>query len=59
MGIESGQFFLSHGGFVPGFTKYGEKFTRPAEGKEPSDIELPEWRSRMIVGIYQASGTIF
>ena len=42
MGVESGQFFLSHGGFVPGFTKYGEKFTRPAEGKEPSDIVLPE-----------------
>jgi len=42
MGLESGQFFLSHGGFVPGFTKYGEKFTRPAEGKEPSDIVLPE-----------------
>jgi len=42
MGIESGQFFLSHGGFVPGFTKYGEKFIRPAVGKEPSDIVLPE-----------------
>lgn len=42
MGVENGQFFLSHGGFVPGFTKYGEKFTRPAEGKEPSDIVLPE-----------------
>jgi len=42
MGVESGQFFLSHGGFVPGFTKYGEKFTRPATGKEPSDIVLPE-----------------
>jgi hypothetical protein len=41
MGVESGKFFLSHGGFVPGFTKYGEKFTRPAEGKEPSDIVLP------------------
>jgi hypothetical protein len=42
MGVESGQFFLSHGGFVPGFTKYGEKFKRPAEGKEPSDIVLPK-----------------
>ena len=42
MGVESGQFFLSHGGFVPGFTKYGEKFTRPVEGKEPSDIVLPK-----------------
>jgi hypothetical protein len=42
MGVESGQFFLSHGGFVPGFTEYGQKFTRPATGKEPSDIVLPE-----------------
>jgi len=42
MGIEKGQFFLSHGGFVPGFTEYGEKFARPATGKKPSDIVLPE-----------------
>jgi hypothetical protein len=42
MGVENGQFFLSHGGFVPGFTAYGEKFTRPATGKPPSDILLPE-----------------
>jgi hypothetical protein len=42
MGVESGQFFLSHGGFVPGFTEYGDKFTRPATGKGPSDIVLPE-----------------
>jgi hypothetical protein len=41
MGVETGQFFLSHGGFVPGFTKYGEKFTRPAGGKPPSDLKLP------------------
>lgn len=40
MGVENGQFFLSHGGFVPGFTKYGEKFSRPALGKAPV-IELP------------------
>lgn len=40
MGVEKGEFFLSHGGFVEGFTKYGEKFTRPA-GKKP-DVELPE-----------------
>ena len=37
MGVEDGRFFLSHGGFVPGFTKYGEKFTRPA-GKQPADL---------------------
>lgn len=42
MGVEDGQFFLSHGGFVPGFTKYGEKFTRPAEGKGSPSIALPE-----------------
>jgi hypothetical protein len=41
-GLEGGQFFLSHGGFVPGFTEYGQRFTRPAAGKEPSDIILPE-----------------
>ena len=42
MGVENGQFFLSHGGFVPGFTQYGEKFTRPPTGQAPSDIVLPE-----------------
>jgi len=42
MGIEGGQFFLSHGGFVSGFTEYGQRFTRPAAGKEPLDIILPE-----------------
>ena len=40
MGIENGRFFLSHGGFVPGFTASGEKFTRPANGTPP-DIQLP------------------
>jgi hypothetical protein len=42
MGLENGQFFLSNGGFVQGFTKYGEKFDRPAAGTEPSDLVLPE-----------------
>jgi hypothetical protein len=42
MGVENGQFSLSHGGFVPGFTQYGEKFTRRPTGKAPSDIVLPE-----------------
>ena len=41
MGVESGRFFLSHGGFVPGFTKFGEKFTRPAT-KAPPAINLAE-----------------
>ncbi len=42
MGVESSRFFLAHGGFGPGFTAYREKFTRPATGKAPSDIVLPE-----------------
>lgn len=40
MGLESGQFFLSHGGFVPGFSKPGDKFTRPSVGTPPK-IMLP------------------
>lgn len=42
MGVENGQFFLSSGGFVSGFTRYGEKFTRPATDKSPADIVLPD-----------------
>ena len=45
MGLEDGQFFLSHGGFVPGFTEYGTKFTRPATGQPPADIVLPKSES--------------
>lgn len=41
MGVENGQFFLSHGGFVEGFTKFGEKFTRAATAKPPTDLVLP------------------
>ena len=40
MGIENGEFFLSHGGFIDGSTKFGEKFTRPATGERPV-IQLP------------------
>lgn len=36
MGIEDGEFFLSHGGFVPGFTKAGERFQRPPIGQAPN-----------------------
>ncbi len=36
MGVENGRFFLSQGGFVPGFTKFGEKFTRPPTGTPPN-----------------------
>ncbi|MEO8498910.1 MAG: DUF3472 domain-containing protein, partial [Planctomycetota bacterium] len=41
MGIEDGEFFLSHGGFVPGSAKYGTPFTRPASGRSPATMELP------------------
>jgi hypothetical protein len=40
MGVENGEFFLSQGGFVPGFTKYGTPFTRPAIGTPP-ELKLP------------------
>lgn len=42
MGVEKGKFFLSQGGFVEGFTKYGEPFDRPATKRPPSDLKLPE-----------------
>lgn len=38
MGVENGQFFLSNGGFISGFTKSGEKFTRPPAGPPPMDF---------------------
>ncbi len=41
MGVEDGRFFLSQGGFVEGFTKYGTSFTRPATGVAPNP-ELPQ-----------------
>jgi hypothetical protein len=41
MGIERGEFFLQHGGFVTGFTKSGEEFTRPVTGKLPIDFQPP------------------
>ena len=39
MGVENGSFFLSHGGFVEGYSNYGQKFERPATSKTP-DIKL-------------------
>ena len=39
MGIEDGRFFLSTGGFVPGSTKFGERFTRPVTGQPPADFD--------------------
>jgi len=42
MGVENGEFFLSHGGFLDGFAKYGEAFARPPVGQPPSDLILPQ-----------------
>jgi len=41
MGLEAGQFFLSHGGLVPGFTEYGTSYERPATGRSPERDTLP------------------
>ncbi len=41
MGVENGRFFLSQGGFVEGFTKYGTPFDRAATKEPPSDLNLP------------------
>lgn len=40
MGIEEGQFFLSHGGFLPGYTEFRAPFSRPATDTLP-DIQIP------------------
>ena len=40
MGLEDGRFFLSHGGFVPGFTASGERSPRPPPAPPPPDIVL-------------------
>lgn len=44
MGVEQDQFFLSHGGFVPGFTRYGEKFVRPASDRRPAAMPYLDGR---------------
>ena len=41
MGVKSGEFFLSHGGFIDGSTEYGREFIRSATGNFPADITLP------------------
>lgn len=41
MGLENEQFFLSHGGFIDGFTEYGTPFERPATGVSPETMDLP------------------
>ncbi len=42
MGVENGQFFLSHGGFIDGFTNYGDRFERPSTGDSPAQMKLPQ-----------------
>ncbi|HYV35130.1 MAG TPA: DUF3472 domain-containing protein [Gemmataceae bacterium] len=44
MGIQDNQFFLSHGGFLPGTGTSGERFTRAGGGKPPT-IELPKLKN--------------
>lgn len=39
MGLENGLFYLSHGGFTDEFTKFGDRFTRPAGGEPPKGFE--------------------
>ena len=41
MGVENGDFFLSHGGFTDGFTEYGTSFDRPATQAAPQGLDLP------------------
>lgn len=41
MGVEEGQFFLSHGGFLDGYCNFGDRFDRPATGVAPADLKLP------------------
>lgn len=41
MGLEKGQFFLSHGGFTEGFTDYGAVFQRPATKQHPEGTPFP------------------
>ena len=38
MGVEDGKFFLSHGGFVDGYCKFGEPFTRQATKQLPEPV---------------------
>ena len=41
MGLQENQFFLSHGGFVTGFSPFGEKHERLANKHAPNDLDLP------------------
>lgn len=41
MGVEGGRFFLAHGGFSEGCTRFGTPFVRPGGGPPPGDLDLP------------------
>ena len=41
MGVESGELFLSHGGFIDGYTEYGTPFERTGTNQPPADLKLP------------------
>lgn len=41
MGLENGQFYLAHGGFRQGLTKFGTPFIRPASKDLPQQMNLP------------------
>lgn len=41
MGLEQNQFFLSHGGFIDGSTRYGTMFERPPTSRSPAKQKLP------------------
>ena len=46
MGLENGEFFLSHGGFLDGSTEYGTPFERAATKQPPEAPELPAVQSK-------------
>ena len=46
MGVEDGEFFLSHGGFVNGYTEFGTPFERAASNTQPDVSELPKIPSK-------------
>ncbi|MCA9084317.1 MAG: DUF3472 domain-containing protein, partial [Planctomycetaceae bacterium] len=41
MGVQDNQFFLSHGGFVDGFTEFGTPFERRPSNRSPQTMDLP------------------
>jgi thiol-disulfide isomerase/thioredoxin len=50
MGVNDGEFFLSHGGFVEGTGAYGEVFERPETGTPPDvdfGLGMGSWRATL------------